>query len=140
MPLNLKGLKKFIEGEMVDEIVITRDPEGTEDNIFNRETGEYDNPPGDNAVWYRGKAIVVQLNVFPSQAEDAGGTTLSTDYEVHVPLETPRITLYDRILVTKCMRTPHLVGTEFRMRSNQDNTFSVSQAVRVYRWEQKLAL
>lgn len=137
MPLNLSGIERFLVGEMIDEIILTRDEEGTEDDIFDPETGQYIKPGGDDQIWYEGKALLMTLNVFPSQREEGGGTSLSIDFQLHIPKNTPAMTLYDHLTVISCVRTPHLVGKLFRIRSLEDNTFSVSQAARIYRWEQR---
>lgn len=140
MPLDLSGIKSFLEDQMTDEVLIVEDREGTTDDVFDRETGQYVTNDPDEAVVYSGKAVIMELNVFPSQTTEGGGTTLTVDYELQIPLETPKLSLYSRITVVKCDRTPHLVGTQFRVRSLQDNSFSISQAARVYRWEQKATL
>jgi hypothetical protein len=140
MPLNLKGIQKFIEGEMVDKVHIVHDPEGTKDDTFNKQTGQYVPGPNDQIEQFDGPALITQLNVFPSQSQQAGGTALQTDFEIHIPLNSPPLTLYSIITVIECMRIPSLVGQEFRVRSLEANTFSVSQAARIYRFEHKVTL
>jgi hypothetical protein len=140
MPLDLSGIKDFLDEEMVDTLRITQDLEGTTDDVFDPATGQYVKPGGDDAVIYEGPGLIMQLNVFPSQSIEGGGTTLAVDYEMHIPLETPPMSLYSRVTVLACDRTPNLVGHEFRVRSLEDNTYSISQAARVYLWEQKATL
>ena len=134
MPLNLAGVQRFVEGEMVDVVRITHDPQGTsDDGDFNYETGEWGGAaPPDSDIVYMGKAMVLVLNVFPSERLEGGGTTLSTDFELHIPLDAPKIDVDMDVLILQCDRTPHLVAEEFKIRALQDNTFSVSQVARIY--------
>lgn len=134
MPLNLQGVQRFVEGEMVDVVKITHDPEGTsDDGEFDFDTGQWEGATDpDSNVVYQGQAFITILNVFPAERLEGGGTALSTDFELHIPLNAPRIDLEMNVEVLECERTPHLVGQVFRIRSVQDNSFSVSQVARIY--------
>jgi hypothetical protein len=140
VPLNLKGIQRFAEGEMVDEIIITRDPEGSKDDVFNPVTGQYVSHAGDINQIYHGPGLVIQPSVFPSQAVEAGATTLNLDFELHIPLHSTKVLPDDRIVVLRCMRDPHLVGQEFWVRAPGSSTFSVTQQLRIYRKDTRVIL
>lgn len=137
-PINLKPIKKFVEAQMTDSVVIVEDIEGSTDDVFDPNTGLYTPPNPDTLPLYQGQAFITPLNVFPSQDQEGGATTLSTDFEVHIPLETSKIPVDSQVLVTSSMRNPNLVGTIFTVRSTQDNSFSIDQTLRVFVKEQRI--
>lgn len=137
-PINLKPIKKFVEQQMTDQILIYEDPEGTTDDVFDPVTGQYTPVNPDDTPLYRGMGFVVPLNVFPSQDLEGGATTLSTDFEVHIPLETEPIPADATVVVTASMRNANLVNVLFTVRSSQDNSFSVDQTLRVYLKSQRI--
>jgi len=137
-PLNLLPLQKFVEDQMTDTCYITTDTEGTTDDIFDPVTGGYTPPPSDTDFIYQGKCFVNTLNVFPSQATEAGATTISTDFELHLPKDSPQVPVDALVVITASMRDANLVGDRFIVRSNSNNSFAVDQTVRMYAKEQRI--
>lgn len=137
-PINLNPIKKFVEAQMTDTVTIFLDPEGTTDDVFDPDTGQYTPSNPDATTLYQGMAFVVPLNVFPSQDVEGGATTLSTDFEVHIPEDSVEIPTDATVLVTASLRNARLVGDVFTVRSRQDNSFSIDQTLRVYVKEQRI--
>lgn len=136
--INLKPIQKFVEAQMTDYCLITTDTEGTLDDVFDPATGVYTPPSPDANTVYTGKCFLAPLNVFPSQDIEGGATTISTDFELHIPLSSPQVPVDAVVVMTASMRDANLVGDQFIVKSNQDNSFATDQTLRVYAKEQRI--
>ena len=137
-PINLGPVKKFVEAQMTDTVVINDDPEGFTDNVWDPVTGQYTSAAGDSLPIYTGKGFVAPLNVFPSQDLEGGATTIATDFELYIPLESIKVPVDSWVLVTGSLRNAGLVGCTYQVRSNQDNSFSVAQVLRMFAKDQRI--
>lgn len=136
--INLSPIQRFVEDQMTDACLIVVDPEGTTDDVFDESTGVYTPVNPDTVMIYSGKCFLAPLNVFPSQSTEGGATTISTDFELHVPKDSPQIPVDAAVVITASMRDANLVGNEFVVRSKQNNSFAVDQTVRVFAKEERI--
>lgn len=131
MKLNLSGAKRVIESLMEgDECIITRDTEGTGDDVWSSATGTYAPPPNDTTTIYSGKCIVSNSGS-GSTAEYGGEYFVETTYWLTVPLEADELRSEDIVTVTASLRDPELIDKIFLIKEPLFTTFAVSRRVRM---------
>jgi hypothetical protein len=131
-PLNLDPIRRFVEAQMTDTILITRDNENSADDTFDTLSGKYIAPVNDFVTIYEGPAsISVKTSPLQSQGQGVGpGEELITKHQVEIPISAPHIQRDDIAVVTASVTTPHIVGLTMIIMDRLDTTDSISQIVR----------
>lgn len=124
--IDLTPITRFVEGEMVDTILITRDVDGYRTDEFNRFTGEL-TPGAAQGTVYNGKGLVMQVSPDTSDEPEGQGEAGYTRYTLMLPLQCPVLQKFDKVVLVTCVRDPLLNGTEFLVHTVDHSTF---QAVR----------
>jgi hypothetical protein len=132
-----------VETEMVDVCAITRDTEGEEDDVFDRDTGQYTPPVGDVTTVYdedslgaAGRALNGMCLVTPEttqpQPGDAGGDPVSsTRYRALLPWDAPLPAVGDTFTLTGSLRDEHLVGQDFTVDEVEVSTVLTDRRLRL---------
>lgn len=126
MRLNLSGAQRVIEDLMLDECVITRDIEGTGDDIWDPDTGTYVPPPADIESVYSGPCMISNHGGGADQ-EQGGQYLRESPYMVTLPLDAPQLIKKDKLVVTLSHRDPDLLGKEFSIDEPLYSTYAVSR-------------
>ena len=143
MAVDLTYGRTMVETEMVDLCAITRDPQGEEDDTFDRETGEYEAPENDVTIVYdedstgaadralNGMCLVTPENTQP-HAGDAGGDPVSANaYKAMLPWDAPMPAVGDTLTITGSLRDEHLVGQDFDVDLVEVSTVLVDRRLRL---------
>jgi hypothetical protein len=137
MPLDLSGIKQFVEDEIMDdECLVTRDAAGNTDNTWDPETGEYDGPDDDTI--YEGKCYVSGAGQQPQEDPEGGFDVNEVWYYLNIPLdvdgvEVPSLKDGDKVTITSSLRNPHLLVGSWRVQVEQLGTHKIKQKVRMRR-------
>lgn len=126
MKLNLRGPQRVIESLMQDECEITRDVEGTGDDIWNPATGTYTPPPVDTEVIYAGPCLVSNRGG-GADVEQGGQYLRESPYMITLPLDTPTLIKKDRVILTASSQDPDLVDKEFSIDEPLYSSFAVTR-------------
>jgi hypothetical protein len=98
---------------LTDTAVITRDIEGTGDDVFDENTGQYTTPDGDTTSVYEGPALVTAMSGTDTDPDGAGGVAWYPQrYRARIDAATDAVRIGDRFRVTDS-DDPHLAGREF---------------------------
>lgn len=134
MPLDLSPIVEFLEEEMAaTQIVVTSDPTGVDDDVFDPVTLQYTAAPGDAPNVYTGGAIIVPDNNQPAVHDEGGARKDITYYRMRLPLAAPRIGINDRVVVTANERDANMVNAVFFVTSPTESTFTVSAVYQLKR-------
>ena len=129
MPLNLNPIRRTIEKEMVDELRIIRNDEGTRIAEFDPESGTYNDPV---VVLYEGIGLILPITSSPSQEPEGGGEARYTQYTLMIPLEgSPDLLVRDEIYVIASARDIAIVGKTFLVESPEYSTFPVARSAQI---------
>ena len=126
MRLNLSGAQRVIEDLMLDECEITRDVEGTGDDVWNPATGTYTPPPSDLEFIYSGPCMISSRGGGADQ-EQGGQYLRESPYMITLPLDAPELIKKDKVLVTLAHRDPDLFDQEFSIDEPLYSTYAVSR-------------
>jgi hypothetical protein len=126
MPMDLSGLRDFIEEEMSGDLCrITRDREGTTDDVYDEDAAEFEGDPGDEEV-YVGPAILITQGWQPAHQVAGGAELTTTAYKLSLPLDSPRMKERDVVEWLESRMNPFLIGQKFVVRELIDSTHVVS--------------
>lgn len=126
MRLNLSGVQRVLEDLMADACTITRDVEGTGDDIWNPATGTYTPPPADIQVIYSGPCMISNRGG-GGDTEQGGQYLRESPYMISLPLDAPILIKKDKVLVTTSHRDPDLLNQEFSVDEPLYSTYAVSR-------------
>jgi hypothetical protein len=121
MPLNLSPMQRFIEKEMIDTLLIQKDPEGFRDDLFNEETGQYDSPTLEDS--YTGPGLIVPITSSPNEEPEGGGDANYTRFTGMIPVAAPKPEPYMIVTMVNCVRDPQSNGVVFEIESVETNSF-----------------
>ena len=118
--LDLSAAQEVIEDLLRDAGIVWRDPQGSDDDVLDEETGIWAPPDGDLDKIYEGPLKV-------------GHTSEEGDPKdlVSLPLSSPTILKGDWVQITGAYRDPELVGKWFRVQDVQWSTYAVSRKLEV---------
>jgi hypothetical protein len=139
---NLDGAKAkvtrvlFGDDEPAGEVIITRDPEGADDDTFNTTTGEW-TVVGQTTV-YEGRAAFRATD--PDRRFDSGGQTLlRQEWSLKLPLDDltadTEPAVGDYVEITACARDGQLVGERFRIDRLLGSSFGVVRKCVMYTYD-----
>jgi hypothetical protein len=132
MSIDLSSVKAFVEDHvMSDECLVTRDAAGSKDDVWNADTGEYDQAP-DPIIVYEGKCYVGG-SWQPSYTTEGGLEARIETYFLNIPLEEGPVIHGDRVVITASLRNPHLVDREFLCGGHDVGTHKVKQKIPIQR-------
>lgn len=123
MPLNLDPMRRFAEGEMIDHLLIRRDPDGYRDDPFDEHTGTHTPNPA-STIW-DGDGMIVPINASPNETAEGGGEASYMRNNIMVPLDSPEIKEGDEVTCVACVRDPTLNGKKFLIESVDRSSFAV---------------
>lgn len=125
---NLEPGRKAMERLMEDTCVVSRDSSGTNDDVFNQDTGVYTPPPNDVATVYTGKCLLsVQGNV-GREAGRGGGSFQIVGYKLQIPISGPTLEVGDWVELTGSRRDPANIGKRFQVGRPQYGTMALTRA------------
>lgn len=130
---DLTGAVEAIAALMDDTAQVRRD-NGSEDGVFNENTGiiEEANELGD--LIYDGHVLVgKQGSARPAVTEEGGVQMVPAWYELSFPVDAPEFRVGDNVVMTSARRDPQLVNQTYRIREVVQETFFVSRDVVVER-------
>src|SRR5918911_2561400 len=109
MKLNLSGVKRTIESLMDDTATceITRDAEGTGDDIWDPVAGTYTPPPADTELIYEGSCMIGNRGG-GADMERGGRYITESPCMISIPIDAPELMKKDRVLVTYSKNDPGL--------------------------------
>lgn len=115
--------RDVVERLMVDECVITRDPKGHDDDIFDTGTGKYFRPVDDDDIIYdstttgfEGRSLNGKCKFSPQQnrsdlpREEGGRPEITRTYDGSLPWDAPEIKPGDLFTIVASARDPNAVN------------------------------
>lgn len=135
MRLNLLPIRRLAESlTMNDECIITRDPEGTGDDVWDEATGTYVKPPGDRQTLYDGVCSVYPMSPIAQEEERGGEEIAATKYWVGIPMSAEVTTRpEDQVQITAVdpeQGDPELVGQVLIVDSQEFSTLASTRRLR----------
>jgi uncharacterized protein DUF6093 len=110
---------------MVDQCRVTRDVQGTGDDVFDEESMTLSPPSNDTTTIYTGKCSILPMNLQSADAVSAGIDEVTSTYRIGLPLLAPVVLRGDTVTCTVSTRDAQLVGRKFRVKSSQKSSFAV---------------
>lgn len=123
MPLNLDPIKNFVEGEMVDTILVERPGEGYRDGTMNDLTGVVTEP--DPTIIYNDVGLILPVTADPSDEPEGSGEASYTRFTLMLPLTCPELKINDIVTLTNCVRDAANNDTVFYVEGVDHSTFAV---------------
>ena len=130
MTLDLGPARRRIEERMTDRCVITRDVEGTADDVFDEETGNLTPPVNDASTIYDGVALFTRLDNL-AQGVVLGSVDEARDrYQVSIPFTATAVPLGSVVIAT-ATHDPRLLAKRFVVKSVAVGTHVARQRMTV---------
>jgi hypothetical protein len=121
----LSGLQQRVERRMVDQCTITRDSEGTQDDVLDQSTGQLVRPVGEPTTVYSGKCLIYPKAFRVGEVEEGDVDVTTKPYAGAVPIGAPLPNYGDTFTVT-ASRDPQMFGRVFRVINVLSDTFAVT--------------
>jgi hypothetical protein len=133
MPINLEGIRRFVERDaMTDQILVTRDAGGKTNNIYDEDKMEYVPDPEHLDTVYQGDAMVIPVTQGEAEQIMEGGQEIGVlRYDLYVPLAAPELEKWDKVEVTLSGRDPDLSNQIFWVEDQVYSTFAVMRQSRI---------
>ena len=131
MALNLDPIKAIVEGFMVDECTISRDPDGKTDDLWDDVVGEYVSPPDDADTVYTGPCMIYPNSAFTERSRGDVPENV-TQYWLEVPREVTDLKPEDIVVCTVSANDPALVEKVFILDTEEVDTYAVSRRIRMH--------
>lgn len=132
MRLNLGPIRQLVEDlTMSCECTITRDPDLTNDDDWDEDTGTYESPEDDRDEVYSGICTVYPMSSIGQEEERGGEEISSTKYWLGIPTSELVVTQPEDIVeitaVDPEQGDPELVGKKFSIEGQEWNTMASSR-------------
>lgn len=132
MKLNLAPIRRIVqELTMNDECLITSDPEGTGDDVWDEETGTYVKPVNDRVTIYEGPCSVYPFSIVIQEGERGEEEIMESRYWLGVPMdaeiEPPPESLCEITAVDPDQGDPALVDRVFVIDEQEFQTLASSR-------------
>lgn len=126
----------FVESQMVDECLITRETRGLYDNLLNEATGELytaSGLPDDDYTVYTGKCVISMIDKGDKELPVAEMPTEFNYWKVLLPMNhlTGTLRIGDEFFVTKSAYDDTFIGKEFRISKVDKGTHPVYRKIMI---------
>lgn len=125
---DLGPLRLLIESRMIDTCTITRDPEGSGDDVLDQNTGALTPQAGDESTVYTGACLLYPAGRRQESQFTEGSRAVSEhSYDLRIPWDAAEPDVGDVVTLSVSTHDPTLVGRPLRVRSVARSTLLTSR-------------
>ena len=131
--VDLTGPRSTVASLFDATCTITRDPQGTTDDVFDENTGQLTPPTGDTSTVYSGPTMI-RPGGYAAQLRSEGDQIIESDtYRARLPVDAPLVAPGDIYTVDSCTSDPELVDQTFTVLAVTGGSLSVSRILTLQR-------
>lgn len=116
---------------MVDECVISRDPNFVADSTLDVNTGALVAPSPATLNVYVGRCTVTPETRLQNESDEAGAPVVRRTYRARIPVDAPDVVTGDVLTVTSSRHDLHLVGESFHVRGALASTHAFQRRLQL---------
>lgn len=121
----------FIEEQMLDTCMITRDSGGVYDDILDEDTLQLVRTSGDEDLIYTGKCLIKPVGAKDLSYDEGELPVFRKVYDVFLPKDSSEVRIGDDFKMTASLRDETLEDEEFRVMEVRFSTHSTYRYLRV---------